>query len=801
MRTTSQFAAQLATALATKNTASVESQDMAPPAAAPAATTEDVTTTSQEDIGAGKGALIGGIGGGIGTGYLGHKHEQKKEELHALQQQIDAKRREIHLVETIRASRESEDTAPAASTEGVGGALAGAVVGTVGTFVGGPIGSGAVGALYGSSIKDLDAKINAHKAELAKLEAEHHAKLHAAKEEFATEMLAPPTSASQEGIGHTAAGAVGGVIATGIMGHKIAKKKEELDGLKKQIEETKGKLTSAQEALRVATEAIGDTTGKGIGHGLVAGAVAGALGTGYVGHKQGQQLDELNKHITEHKAELARLEEAHRNHLNAAKEELSVDLESFFSDTPSTESAATIAGPAGGTEEVASDDVPHGVEDSLIAADDVHDQMGDICDEADRLHKASAQLESILLASYQQVNGISAESSQFVTLAVNHIVSPWGEGLAVVPSVESFGGKLSAKHATATMESNIKEVAAQFGNFLKELWAKFVALVQRFWAHLFDAATVLKRQADKLDQTARAINTDVRKESIDIGPLAHRLAVGGKVPTDVHAILDYVNFEELQRLAASTLNEAPIAEYVKSAMASENDEGHNAAFVAANAALVKLESSIFSEEGNTATHWLPGNVRFVLKNGKIEREMHEAKLENTEIPVMTRPTLIHLGQAAVKVATAAEKTLASLKDTKVDSAAMFANVGAVGGTEGEAGNGKALAEKIATIHKNVQSLVATRTAICHDVSAMITDYLKTLQALVKVGFLCAHAYGEAPVTEKVADAAKAGAAAVGDAVGTAAGATASAAQKAAAAVQGAAGGAGGEEPTGEPAAV
>lgn len=681
---------------------------------------EGYLSISEEAMSSGKGALIGGLGGAIGTAYIGHHMEKKSKELHEVEQEIRELEAELR---GMHSARESLD----AALEGAGtGFMKGAAAGVGGNLIAGPLGGigaqAALGAGMGKKLQEVEQKLEAAKAKRAELKRELHGAAVASREDISNAY-----GAVLEGVGHTVAGAVGGVIATGIMGHKIASKKEELEALKKKIAEKKTQI--AELSHHASTEAIGDSTGAGIGHGLVGGLVAGGLGTGYVGHKQGKQLDELNKQLDEHKEELSRLEHEYQAKLHSARESLTNDLLS------SMESEAVIAAPAGGTETIIADEAPHRVEDHLLAADACCDAMDSHLDEAGKLHRAVAQLESLMTVVRGEPNGLSQADAKYVTLAVEHITADFAADVKLVPSIEAFGGPVSSQEATWTLEGNVKEVATQIWAYLKELWAKFMAALKNMWSHLFGAAESLGRHAKNLEAKANAITGEPREASVDIGPLAHRVAVGGQVPASLKGILTFMKLGELKSVAEKALDESEITAAVQ-----KMSTGGNVADVAVDASMRESFKTmpILNRE-------LPGGVTYTLSDtGEVHREVAHAQVANTSIAVLSRVDLIHLGHEAGAMAAEAAGVLKDLAAATAKDAGNFLSAINI---EDEA--------RAREVSHAVSVMVAERKRGLKLVSDAITDYLKAAQALVAIGEKCVAKYGAAGHVEQAVDATKA----------------------------------------------
>ncbi len=199
-----------------------------------------------------------------------------------------------------------------------------------------------------------------------------------------------------------------------------------------------------------------------------------------------------------------------------------------------SEPEVVIAAPEGGVEVVPvaaeiddADDCP---QDHLLAAGDAADDVDTVIEESDELAKATTGLESILDMVRGEPNGLDPVGAKFVTLAIEAYVGSWNIPVSLVPSSESFGGTLSRRESTATLEANVGEVLKHAYEYVKEMFLKVLKAVKQFFQHAFGAAEMLVRRAKKLEVRAAALKGEPRSKEIDVGPLLNRLACNGKVP-------------------------------------------------------------------------------------------------------------------------------------------------------------------------------------------------------------------------------------------------------------------------------
>jgi hypothetical protein len=411
--------------------------------------------------------------------------------------------------------------------------------------------------------------------------------------------------------------------------------------------------------------------------------------------------------------------------------------------TSTTESEGVIAAPQGGTETIETDEAPHRVEDHLINADACGDVMAAHLKDAHKLHKAVIDLESLMDVVHVEPNGINQAEAKYVTLAVEHITSEFAGDIKLVPSVEAFGGPVSRQEATLTLEANIAEVGKQIMAHLKELWGKFMAALKSMWEHLFGAASVLERDAGKLEARANALQGEPREKTIDLGPLAHRVAIGDKVPTSLKDVLSFMKLGELKTAAEKALDESEISAAIQKMVDGGDIKDH------ALGASVRENLKVISIVG----HELPGGVKYVLgANGNVEREIADTHVASTEIPVLGRVELIHLAHEAGALAREAAAVLKDIGAATSKDAGQFIDTVKI---EDE--------YRAHAIAHAIHSIVAERKQGLKLVADAITDYLKAAQALVAIGNKCAAKYGEAGIVEKAGDAAKAAADAVKDA--------------------------------------
>lgn len=713
---------------------------------------------AKEDMASTEGVVSGTIGGAIagsipGVGlihgaYRGHKIEQIHGQLKDVEEEITRTKHDISNI-----TKES-----AAATEGLAGAAAGALAGAV-------PGIGTVtGAITGGAHNVMEEQLAQKKEELAKLKQRHIDLMRTARESLVESAAALETLVvSSEDLKGKIGGFALGVPFTAAQKNAIEKKGKKLEELKQRIAELKHATHSAEAFKTTLGEYDATATYSEEGYvkhymdewrdardhlkiknnGLANRMFAHKTIKEFTrrGDTYGDHIKELDAHIKEAQEEIKHLEGKHAGTLESMMEDFDggnhAAIESFFS----LESEAVIAAPAGGVETIVADEAPHRMEDHMHAADSCCDAMDSHLDEAGKLHRAVVQLESLMDVVRTEPNGLSQTDAKYVTLAVEHITADFAADVKLVPSIEAFGGPVSSQEATLTLEGNVKEVAAQIWAYLKELWAKFMAALKNMWGHLFGAAEGLARKAKGLEAKATAITGEPREASIDLGPLAHRVAIGGKVPASLNGILTFMKLGELKNIALKALDESEIAGAVQK-MASGSDTADSAVDASMREALKTMP--ILNRE-------LPGGVMYTMsEDGKVVREVTGATAGSTSIAVMPRVALVQLAHEAGVLATEAAGVLKSLAEATAKDAGSFLTSVNI---EDQA--------KAAAVSKAVNVMVDERKRGLKLVADAITDYLKAAQALVEIGDKCAGKYGEAGVVEKAVDGAKAAAAGAG----------------------------------------
>jgi hypothetical protein len=761
--------------------AATESTPPAEPAAVPAG-----TTPAQE--GEFSNAIVGGLAGSnpgtaaLHGAYRGHQIE----ELHKQLKEVDAE------IAKTKAEIAEHHHQHHAATEGLLGAATGAAAGAV-TSLASPIAGIGAGAAIGSSVAASEKLLSEKRAILASLKKKHVELLKAAHEALgggqadlqnliaaaesalneddipATESAPVEPAAAEPAVASTesapagepaattedfkgkAGAVVGGVVWTAAQKSAIDRKTKLLEELKAKIAELK-KTNHVAEAFLSTIEGLDPeetyseegymkhykdewkTTFKdNFKHG-VANMLIGHKTTKNLlerAGKYGDMIKELNEKIKEARAEIARLEGEHKGAVEALKEEVGSDFSVAIESLFSLESEGVIAAPQGGTETIETDEAPHRVEDHLINADACGDVLTAHLNDAHKLHKAVIDLESLMDTVHGEAAGINQVEAKYVTLAVEHITSEFAGGIKLVPSIEAFGGPVSRQEATITMEANIAEVGKQIMAHLKELWNKFMAALKSMWDHLFGAASVLERDAGKLEARANALQGEPGEKTIDLGPLAHRVAIGGKVPTSLKDILTFMKLGELKSIAEKALDESEVTQAVQE-MAKGGDSVNQA--VDAGMREIFKTMPILGKE-------LPGGVRYTQgHDGEIDREISDVHVDSTTIPVLSRVELIHMGHAARELA---REAAAVLKDI---SAATSKDAGHFLDSVQIEDEGRAHA-----VARAANVLIAERKRGLKLVADAITDYLKAAQALVAIGNKCAAKYSAAPAKADAAD--------------------------------------------------
>jgi len=581
---------------------------------------------------------------------------------------------------------------------------------------------------------------------------------------------------SQEGVvGGAIKGAVGGIIPGvsvvhgAYRGHNIENLNKKIKEIDEEISKTKDEIAELTQHRKAATEGL-----VGVAAGAAAGLIPGiSMGTGAA---MGAADHALREKLEKKEEELKRLKERHIDLMKAVREALSEAHAEMESLITATESEAVIAAPEGGEEVIEADMVPHDVEINLMAADDVGDQMGDVCDEAHSLHKATHALEAILLAVSQEANGIDAVSAKYVTLAVESITREWDSPVPLVPSIESFGGEISRREATLTLESNVKEIIKQVIAYLKNLWAKFVNLLKKFYQHITQGTGFLERKANAIKAKAEHMEGAPSDAELEIdAALARRISANGKV-LDLLEIVDLAD-KILDGNLHTTAEEEQANAAWRAAFGAlftadeSNFDERVGAFNEINQKVGKVAGGLFTEDGGKRTHELPGGVSYEMNAGDVisfTKHHYEGEIAATKLPMPSKVTIIKAASAAAASATKIRQGIANLTQLEKHAHA---------GIEAINDNVNISEAQARVLGRMVTNWKMSTSNMMRFLVDVLIDIVKAESAAMSLAEK-ALSHGSKPLHERAGEAVKEGAAKVGEAAHTAAAAVGDVAGKA-----------------------
>lgn len=101
--------------------------------------------------------------------------------------------------------------------------------------------------------------------------------------------------------------------------------------------------------------------------------------------------------------------------------------------------------------------------------------------------------------------------------------------MSAAPSLESFESPSRAKSATFLSMETIQDQLKAIWEAIKKAFAAAKTAVVAFFNKLVDATEHVARQAEQLAHAATRFKGAPKSDTVDLGPLAHKLAVGGKL--------------------------------------------------------------------------------------------------------------------------------------------------------------------------------------------------------------------------------------------------------------------------------
>lgn len=275
-------------------------------------------------------------------------------------------------------------------------------------------------------------------------------------------------------------------------------------------------------------------------------------------------------------------------------------------------------------------EVPDYAEDSLLAAHDTANELNDAADEGEELETAKVQLEGIMLALESSPNGLTQQEARFTSVALEAIAGKWGVNSSIMPSMESFAGPTSRRHATTSLEANVKEVTKQIAHYLKEHWEKFKTLTIRFYLHMGTSAEGLRKKVEHLRSAAEGIHGDPKEAEINIAAVSGRLTWHNGLPTPID-LAAWATIPEKTAAAEKTGSNSAAFHEISIRLLKATDATVEEDTKAVDEYVVNLwkNSSLFTEDGGKATAEFPGGVIFV-KHGEADKGRVSIQIEHAK---------------------------------------------------------------------------------------------------------------------------------------------------------------------------
>lgn len=256
---------------------------------------------------------------------------------------------------------------------------------------------------------------------------------------------------------------------------------------------------------------------------------------------------------------------------------------------------------------------PDSLEASLNEVRETEVETETATDAANELESVAAGLESIYAAMQDSLEGggLSHQAASFMHIAVESYSARLGmSDVAIVPSLESFGGMTARTESTRVSMENIQKVLGKIWEALKAQLAKIKSFVIKFLKQVVSASNRLRARAEQVGEAAKGKKGQAKSATVQIGAAANRIALGhdisardiGKVIQVLDDALAYDDmYEELLQKAFDALSKAAKGEDMSGAKF-----GIAPAQVPRKAFKNKIAAS--NIEG-WSTDVLPGNVR------------------------------------------------------------------------------------------------------------------------------------------------------------------------------------------------
>lgn len=373
--------------------------------------------------------------------------------------------------------------------------------------------------------------------------------------------------------------------------------------------------------------------------------------------------------------------------------------------------------------------------------------------ETSELASAINGLESIFTAIEAYPEGMDERASHLANLACEAYVGPWNLGASLVPSTESFSGSHSRKHANSVALENIGETLKQAYAYVKELLAKAIEAIKAFLAKVFDRAEWLIRSSTALKTKAASLTGSPTEANVQLGHLAGRISIQGKVPANPHDV--FAKVEGLFSLAEET-------DKIVEAMENEAADlfskvGADASFIDNLTAATEQEIKVPAhfkklEDGSWSTEVFPGEVRYTAKKAEgaanmvlkgfgavlYGREHGKEGPASAEQRTLSPAEIVSTAEAAGKFAHSAQIARNSLKLN--GDQAVKRMIAALGNGNGSVTDASSVAVQ-RLVRQKAQQIQAAR----YSCAQMFADAISAAIAAVKIAELSAKQYKGAGV--------------------------------------------------------
>ncbi len=401
-------------------------------------------------------------------------------------------------------------------------------------------------------------------------------------EEVSQESLASVAWGGAVGLLATVLGPVYGAIVSGVYGPAVLAEARDIEKLEKELKTVNDELAKEVPAALAKSSKKSELSAKAFAQ-YAAATVAGAVGgfflppvtTALLGNElvaKSERAGELRKELTKKTAELQALVKVQQKKIitqEAFDDETAISddvvaaapaegeavvvvtdepaaiIAEAAADAAAEEGAAVVAEvpaaeipveaapvEAAVVEEAPALADPDSLEAGLSEVREIEAETDTATEAAGELEAVAAGLESIYASMKESMEGggLTHQAAEFMHIAVESYSARLGmSDVAIVPSLESFGGMTARTESTRVSMENIEKVVAKIWEALKAQLAKIKAFVIKFLKQVMSAANRLRARAEQVGETAKGKKGPAKANTVAIGPAAARIAVGHDV--------------------------------------------------------------------------------------------------------------------------------------------------------------------------------------------------------------------------------------------------------------------------------